>query len=246
MRNPAAKAQPRPVPTLFDSIRSHLIDALGPSIGVACRDVNGDPALLWSVERTTIQHAVPRRQREFAAGRAAARVAMEQVSSPPAPLHVGQDRAPVWPAGLVGSIAHSSRVCVAVAAWRNAVCSIGIDIEDDAPLEPNLWPIICTPEEIAGLHTLPEKQRGHRVTQIFCAKEAYYKWQYPLTGFLLEFTDVQVQLNNDQSFVVSHYAGSPLSRSMADAPAGGLMTLHGSVIAWVTGAPKENRLAKST
>lgn len=238
--NPAARALPQLDPAPFDSIRSHLIDALGPHIGVACQDVNGDPALLWPVERASIHEAVPRRKREFAAGRAAARFAMEQVGSPPAALPVGPDRAPVWPDGLVGSIAHSSRVCVALAAKRNAVCSIGIDIEDDVPLEPGLWHIICAPPEMAGLDALPQTQRGHRVTQLFCAKEAYYKWQYPLTGRLLEFTDVQVQLNKDQSFKVSLHGGSCLSRPIAVPSAGRLTILHGSVVAWVTGAPQEN------
>jgi len=40
--------------------------------------------------------------------------------------------------------------------------------------------VIATPSEQRVLQTLPLAQRLQRAKQIFCAKEALYKAQYPL------------------------------------------------------------------
>ncbi len=53
--------------------------------------------------------AVPARLAQFSTGRTAARLALQ---------HPGQDRAPVWPAGSVGSISHCVRLCLAVVAKK--------------------------------------------------------------------------------------------------------------------------------
>lgn len=44
------------------------------------------------------------------------------------------------------------------------------------------------------MHKIDRSVRGQWVTRIFSAKEAFYKWQYPLTGCLLEFQDVAINI----------------------------------------------------
>lgn len=177
------------------TLRQRLAERLGPGIGVACTGIDGDPQRLYPEEFAAVRRAVPRRQREFAAGRQAARQAMADIGWPPVAIPSALDRSPVWPEGLVGSISHTGRACVAVVGLREQVHAIGIDIENDLPMDPRLWPMICTPEERAFVSTQPTPLQGRLVTWLFSAKEAFYKWQYPQTRRMLDFQDVRVELN---------------------------------------------------
>src|SRR5438132_715206 len=85
-------------------------------------------------EARLVATAVGRRRREFAAGRACARLALGRLGFPEAPLLSGPDRAPVWPEAAVGSITHCPGYCAAAVARRGAVRSLGIDAELHQPL----------------------------------------------------------------------------------------------------------------
>lgn len=176
-------------------LQQRLREQLGPRIGVACTDVDGDPDSLYPEERAHLARAIPRRQREYAAGRQAARRAMAAIGWPAAAVPSAPDRSPVWPSGLAGSIAHTRGACVAVVARSEDVAAIGIDLEDDRPLAADLWPTVCTPAERAFLHAQPREQRGTLATRLFSAKEAVYKCQFPLTRRMLDFQDVHVVLD---------------------------------------------------
>lgn len=218
----------------LQSLHQQLAQALGAGVGVACTGVDGEPGLLWPAEREAILKAVPARQREYAAGRQAARAAMQQIGCVPAAIPSAPDRSPVWPDGLTGSIAHGGQVCVAVVGRRHQVHAVGIDIEEDRALEPDLWPSLCTAEERALLDQLPPHERGRRVTRLFCAKEAFYKWQYPQTGRLLDFLDVQVAFSADATGFVVHATSrdTPLPRCSRQ---GTLLARDGLVLAWLLG-----------
>ena len=135
------------------------------------------------------------RRREFAAGRAAARAALAQLGLPPAPIPMAPDRAPVWPQGVVGSISHDGQTCLAVVARATTgLRGLGLDIEPMDPLEPDLWPEICRPPELAYLNRQPPEHRGLWARMLFCAKEAAYKAHYPLTRTLTDFHALEVTL----------------------------------------------------
>lgn len=135
--------------------------------------------------------ATDRRAREFGAGRRAAREAARQAGLALDRLPMGTDRAPVWPAGLAGTISHSDLLCLALVGPALAG-TVGLDLEPDAPLDPALWDTILCPEELAAL---PEgSETGRAVLAVFAAKEAAYKAQYPLTRRLFGFHDLEVRL----------------------------------------------------
>src|SRR5690606_967724 len=92
-----ACASPPRAPLHLDILRRQLEHAMGPGTGVACTGVEGNLQRLWPVEHAAISHAVPRRQREFAAGRTAARAAMSQLGWPPSAVPSAPDRSPIWP-----------------------------------------------------------------------------------------------------------------------------------------------------
>jgi 4'-phosphopantetheinyl transferase EntD len=143
----------------------------------------------FPAEAAAVAGSVPRRVAEFAAGRAAARRAMAALGLAPAPIPMGADRAPVWPEGLAGSISHAAGV--AVAALRRGG-GLGLDVEEDAALEPALWPLICTPAELAAA---PMADRGRHVRRVFAAKEAVYKAQYAVSRRLIGFDAVEVRFD---------------------------------------------------
>jgi 4'-phosphopantetheinyl transferase EntD len=152
------------------------------------RIVPASPDLLWPEERPAVAGAVPSRLAEFTAGRTAARRVLQALGYPPSALPMAPDRAALWPEGVVGSIAHAAGLAVAVAR-RGA--PLGVDIEDATSLAPDLWTIICRPDE---LQRLDKEARGEAVKQIFCAKEAVFKAQDSSTRVLFGHETLDVTL----------------------------------------------------
>lgn len=179
------------LPTLAAALRA----CVGPGIGVGVTDPRGVSDPLFAEETAATRKMVEKRHREFAAGRAAARAAMADLGLPPVAIPMGHDRAPVWPEGLCGSISHCAGAAVALVAHHDTATTLGIDIEDDTPLDADLWPDILTSQEVDWLMRQPEPTRGRHAKAIFSAKEAVYKAQYPLTGRMLSFGDITVRLN---------------------------------------------------
>jgi 4'-phosphopantetheinyl transferase EntD len=186
------------------SVAAKMRDLFPPEVSVAAVDARCLQASILPAEAPAIGGAVEARQREFAAGRAAARQAMASFGLGDQPVTMGADRAPIWPKGVVGSISHTRTYCAAVAACDDRVQSLGLDLETDTPLEAALWEEICTPEETAWLVAQPESCRGRLAKLIFSAKECAYKCQYPLTGQFLSFHDARVDFNlRDCTFEVA-------------------------------------------
>lgn len=113
----------------------------------------------------------------FAAGRACAAAALAQLGIHEFALARARDGAPCWPDGINGSIAHAGGVALAAAARGGGL--LGIDAEVTDAVDVSSWPLLLGPDEDTA-----------RAAAIFCAKEAFYKAQAPLTGEWLEFRDV--------------------------------------------------------
>jgi 4'-phosphopantetheinyl transferase EntD len=168
-------------------------EMLPPGVGLGWADLRLDhPALPGEA----LPRAIPRRQREFAAGRAAARMAMGR---PDQPLPMRPDRAPLWPAGIVGSISHSDSACLAIAAPRTQFRGLGLDLEPDVPLDRDLWETVLVAGEREWLEALPEADQGASAKLIFAAKEAVYKAQYAISEHLFGFEGVEIRIS-EQSF----------------------------------------------
>lgn len=161
-------------------------------VALALDGPSAPPEGLWAVERAAMAQAVPAREREFAAGRRAARRAMAALDYRPEALPMGADRAPIWPDGLVGSISHGAGVCVAAVARRGAARSLGIDLEEAGAVGDDLLGEICTLAERAWVQAQPEPNRAILASLLFSAKEAAYKCQYPLSGKVLDFQALEI------------------------------------------------------
>lgn len=135
-----------------------------------------------------MQRAIPKRRSEYLAGRACAVLALRALNAPEVVARSG--RAPVWPAGIAGSITHTDHRVVAVAA--RDIRGIGVD------LEPLMSP--RTVAEVGHLLLSPadhaQRPAGMDVarfcTLVFSAKEATYKALSPQLADIPDFHEAQV------------------------------------------------------
>jgi 4'-phosphopantetheinyl transferase EntD len=153
-----------------------------------------NPELLLPTEGAHLGRAVPSRIQEFAAGRLCARRAMAQFGIAGFALRAADDRQPIWPPSVVGSITHTAGFCAAAVAERSRVRALGIDTEKLGKVNAEIWASICTPAEMAWVASLAPPDQAAAANLIFSAKEAFYKCQYPLTREALNFHDARVEL----------------------------------------------------
>lgn len=181
---------------------------------------------LWPAEAAAIAGAVPARQAEFAAGRAAARRCLAALGKDAAALPVGHDRAPVWPDGLFGSISHAAGVAVAAVSPTRVP---GLDVEEDAALEAELWPLILTVAERARL---PSDQPGRAARRIFAAKEAVFKAQRPGARAMFGFDAVEIDVAG--SLFTARFQTSVGAFARGQTLSGRIATVSGLILAGVT------------
>ncbi len=142
----------------------------------------------------SIERAVAKRRAEYLAGRLCAREALRPLLGRPAIPAIGEDRAPVWPAGVCGSISHGSGLAAAVAAAETDWRGLGLDIEEHLPDEraERLAGEILVPDELRRLAGLPAPARARRVTLTFSLKESLFKALYPLVRQRFYFEAAEV------------------------------------------------------
>ena len=167
-------------------------DLFGPGILWMTSPLANDLSCLFPEERAVIEHAVPKRQREFAMGRLCARTLLSQLGFPETTLLRGPDRAPVWPRGAVGSISHCRTLAGVAVALKSRYASVGLDVEDREPIKVEMWRLIASRDERQWVEHGSREDAGVRAKLLFSAKESVYKCHFPLSGSFLEFCDVQV------------------------------------------------------
>jgi 4'-phosphopantetheinyl transferase EntD len=183
------------------------------------RDSRDLPAL-HPEEAAQVADAAPQRQLEFAQARACARLALARLDVRGFALLNGADRAPRWPAGIVGSITHTLRPAltyVGVVVGRSAdVVAVGVDAEASQGLDAALQPYGLTAVEQERLAAVEPERQPLWAKIIFSAKEAFYKAQFPLSARRLGFQDVEVALDPAQStFQVRLTARAPADLPLA-------------------------------
>ncbi|WP_116402668.1 4'-phosphopantetheinyl transferase family protein [Methylovirgula sp. 4M-Z18] len=151
---------------------------------------------LYPEEAALCGRFAPKRLREFAMGRLAARQVLARMGIEHFPLLKRPDETALWPEGITGSITHTDGICL-VAAARAPIAALGIDAEIVSHVTAELWQQIFTQREAALLHRLSARQRQRHAAAIFSAKEAFYKCQYVLTGEWLEFEDIEVAVTEE-------------------------------------------------
>ena len=197
-------------PPLRDAVLRSLFH---PSVAVACEDLETFADVGPLGEEAWLLSAAPARRRELAAGRACAARALALLGSAGTSVGRGVQGEPIWPTGMVGSIAHAERLCVAVAAPASEVLAIGVDVEPDRPESLAFAKRVCSAAERAALAALPGGLES-LAPVVFSAKEASYKLQFPLTGDTGCWSNIEVLLTADEFCVRYHGAAAGLRENV--------------------------------
>lgn len=205
----------------MEDILTGLREMLGPNVGVGLTDPRDPPTGLWPSEAAAMSRAVPKRRAEFAAGRRAARAAMADLNVAATGIAQGRDRTPQWPTGLCGAIAHCDTCCIAIIADTATHATLGVDVEPAAGLELDLTETVCTAYEQVWVAQQTDQRLAAKM--IFCAKEAIYKAQYPLTQKVIDFQAVTLEMAQE-NFVFHGTATLPKLKGM-------IMIRHDLIIA---------------
>lgn len=170
-----------------------------PGLIIGCRLIHaGDDQFLLPAENASIATRDPRARAASGAGRQVAHGLLRRLGCADPAVRRGQLGNPIWPAGIIGSIAHDDDLAVAVAARSDAMRSVGIDIEPALPLPPGLAAIVATPRDRLG-----DLDPGTGSRVLFAAKEAVYKASFPLDGRVLGFEDIAVDFESGEAVTSS-------------------------------------------
>ncbi|WP_438867168.1 4'-phosphopantetheinyl transferase family protein [Pseudomonas sp. L1(2025)] len=161
-----------------------------------------DPALLLADDfqrsavppPASIQRSVAKRQAEFLAGRLCARAALQQLDHLDCVPAIGDDRAPVWPGHISGSITHSTGHAAAIVGHKAQWRGLGMDLENLLSLEraERLAGEILTADELQRIALVPREQVALLVTLTFSVKESLFKALYPIVHKRFYFEHAEV------------------------------------------------------
>lgn len=151
---------------------------------------------LMPQEKGCIEAAVEKRQREFATARVLARHLLAEYGIHRYPLLNDNDRVPIWPEGIVGSISHCDQCCMVALMNKNEkTINIGIDVEPDNAIDADLWPSFATDCELRWIESFANISSGRLAHLLFSAKEATYKCIFPVTRKFIEFHDIEIEFD---------------------------------------------------
>jgi 4'-phosphopantetheinyl transferase EntD len=163
-------------------------------------------------EHVHVAKSAEKRRREFTLGRACARSALAGLGHGDVVIAKGDDGAPVWPAGIVGSITHTKGYAAALAGESRRFAGVGIDAERKGGVTPELWPRLFTLAEQEILRAQLDPSLA--ATLFFSAKEASYKaWR--IKGPPV-FREIEIALKQD-GFVATGPAASLSGRYAVEA-----------------------------
>jgi 4'-phosphopantetheinyl transferase EntD len=174
-----------------DPSLQRAIDALAvPGLLIGHRVISqGDELALLHEEMASLSFPAIERRRASGAARLVARKLMNSMGFAGLPILRSTFGDPIWPAGVVGSMAHDDQIAVAAVGLRRSLDAVGIDIEPVAPLPPDMLELIATPRE---QRVIADNPLGAKL--LFAIKEAVYKAAYPLDRQFLDFHDIDVDL----------------------------------------------------
>ena len=131
------------------------------------------------------------RRKQYSSGRRAVQLGLSSFNVTEIPI-LFDDRKPSWPDAIVGSIAHSHSLAVALVGFKQDFCGVGIDILPKRAVSHKVRERILLEEE---LKFVLRGRDNDWQTMYFCAKESIYKASNPETDEFLGFKDVCVRFN---------------------------------------------------
>ena len=147
----------------------------------------------FDIEADSLRTASEYRKCEFTAGRDCARSALKKFGIPRMPILSDDDGVPFWPEGAVGTISHSRGYCAAIAARKAHYAVLGLDLEMTNRLSPSAIERTVHPDEQSYVNSDQKK-----ASLLFCAKEAFFKAQFPVWQTHANFHDLILSVDEDK------------------------------------------------
>jgi 4'-phosphopantetheinyl transferase EntD len=165
--------------------------AMAPTgVRVGCRTIReGDENHLLPQEARSIPSRQPLMRQASGAARWIARGLLADMGLNGVAVLRASSGAPVWPPGIIGSLAHDDEMAVAAVAPVSHIASLGIDVEPAHPLPDDIFALVAT-----GADRADPVNRHLAGRILFSAKEAVYKAVYPLDREVLGYEDIVVDL----------------------------------------------------
>ena len=233
MRQTAAE-RPAPIVTQDDTA---MIASLVPEAAGAEMYVDVPESAMHPAEAALVITAGAQRRREFATARQCARIALAALGTPAVAVLPDADGAPVWPAGVVGSLTHCPGYRAAAVGRSETFRGLGIDAEPHVPLPRAVDDLVLRAEERARLRPLcAARPDVHWDRLVFSAKEAVYKAWFPVTRRWLGFEDVSIAVWPDGRLEADlDPAQQPVDRTVPARIAGRWLVGRGFVLAaaWI-------------
>ncbi|MFG1951417.1 4'-phosphopantetheinyl transferase [Micromonospora sp. NPDC048830] len=211
---------------------------LPPAVAVA--ESFTDPAGLTPhpQEEPLVAAAVEKRRREFTTVRHCARRALSELGVAPVPILTGTRGAPVWPAGIVGSMTHCDGYRGAVLGRVSAFATLGVDAEPHAPLPEGVLEAIALPSEQARGAALASTHPGVCWDRLlFSAKESVYKAWFPLTRRWLDFSEADITVDPAGTFVARLLVPGPVLGGVPVAAFTGRFLVDGGLVLTAIAVP---------
>ncbi len=189
-REGGISAEMQPIAMISDPVLAAAMESLAPPfIRLGHRLIQPGDADALRPSEAVAPGAVAKVHRQSGAGRLLARSLLAELGHADAAIPRGPRGAPIWPAGIVGSLAHDAVAAVAAVARRAAVRAVGIDVEPAEPLPAELVAMVTTEAE---RRSIPPDVLASRAP--FALKEAVYKAANTVDGRFLDFPDVRLCL----------------------------------------------------
>jgi len=187
---------------VFENPNDALASLLPPPIQYSYTHSHMSGASFTPEEAAYIARIHRNRRLEFTTGRHCALAALSALKYEALSLGREADGRPRWPPGIVGSISHCERLCVAAVAREPIFAALGLDVEPRAALPEGVLELVASPEEIASLpcDRFPARSRPPFDTILFSGKESVFKALYPQVRRFFGFEEVSLALSVDGRF----------------------------------------------
>jgi 4'-phosphopantetheinyl transferase EntD len=150
--------------------------------------------VLATLPREEAEHARTlrgHRQPQFVGGRIALRRALDQIGFRTGAVLPDARGTPQLPAGVSGSVSHKRDLAIAMAS-RDALGTLGVDLEDYGPPRLGIAEHVLVAEELEAIRDLPDGRRWIALLVRFSVKEAVYKALDPYVRRYVSFHEAVV------------------------------------------------------
>jgi 4'-phosphopantetheinyl transferase EntD len=171
---------------------------------------------LFECEASVIAKAVPKRQREFRSGRAAARSALAEFGLEQCPIPRDTAGCPIWPSGFVGSISHCEDEAIVIAGRSTDFMGLGIDVEPVLSFNGQALNLVCNDTDRSFRPLSETRLPMPWEYLIFSAKEAFYKAAFPICRIFLDPASIAVVAFPNKGSIRGKFIVIPVQKDLAD------------------------------